>query len=127
MRSKAAAKKRAQNGHNPTLRDMCNVDNSVDKKSPSGNAGRGYNRKREIQHSQPSTTVGRKFTKLHVVKPSFNVIYADVLVKLSGAIYLLYGIDSDDELVIRVQDCVYNKQSSGDQSNFVARSVKLSV
>ena len=67
-----------------------------------------------------------KVSRLFVVKPAFDVIYADLLVRLNGANYLLYGVDDIEKPVIRVQDCVYNKQASSTSGeNYVPRSVKF--
>jgi len=82
-----------------------------------------------------SQTVGlpmppAKKRKLHVVKPSFDVIYADFLLKLEGATYFLYGENSDGTPVIRVQDCSYHVNSpafkNSQHDNFVPRAVKFS-
>jgi hypothetical protein len=119
MRNNTTALKEAQ--QNPSR-----LDNSLHKQSGNSNMPTGHNRKRETSQPGPSTAVKHKFTKLHVVKPCFIVIYADVLVKLSDAVYLLFGLDGDEELVLRVQDCVYNNQASGNDANFVPRTAKLS-
>jgi hypothetical protein len=56
-------------------------------------------------------------------------MYADWLLKLNGGVYLLYGVDSDGEVIIRIQDCAYNAQCStfkkSGHENFVPRVVRF--
>jgi hypothetical protein len=126
MRNNTSVKEVGVQVHVASLAAQARLDNSLNNHPSSDTSQTGYNRKRETLQPTPSTSGRQKVTKLHVVKPCFNVIYADVLVKLSDAVYLLFGVNSDEELVLRVQDCVYNKQASGNDSNFVPRCVKLS-
>jgi hypothetical protein len=71
-----------------------------------------------------------KSRRLHVVKPSFDVAYADLLLKLDGATYLLYGVNGEGRPIIRVQDCAYNSNSAAfkktGHDNFVPRTVRFS-
>ena len=71
----------------------------------------------------------KKMKKLHVVRPDFDVIYADVLVKLNNSNYLLYGSDSEDNPVIRIQDCGYKRADcgGGEGAKYVPRCVKLTT
>jgi hypothetical protein len=70
-----------------------------------------------------------KKRKLHVVKPTFDVLYADFLLKLEGPTYFLYGVNSEGVPIIRVQDCAYHINSASFKNshhdNFVPRSVKF--
>jgi hypothetical protein len=126
MRSNTCGEKDGEHGRTTTLHDKSPSPHAYHKKAVPPNSPDDLNRKRDTSQAQPSAPKRQKFSKLHVVKPCFNVIYADVLVKLSGAVYLLFGLDGDEQLVLRVQDCVYNKQASGNDANFVPRTVKLS-
>ena len=67
-----------------------------------------------------------KVSRLHVVKPDFDVLYADVLVKLNGSNYLIYGVDSVGDVVIRIQDCSYKRDNASGEK-FVPRCVKFTV
>ena len=71
----------------------------------------------------------QKYSKPNVVKPLFDVIYADFLYKLDGSIYLIYGVDDDGFPIIRLQDCSYNSSSetfkNSDQHFFVPRTVRF--
>jgi hypothetical protein len=61
-----------------------------------------------------------------VVKPDFDVLYADVLLRLNSAYYLVYGVDDQGSPVIKVQDCSYNKRTAGETGeNYVPRCVKF--
>jgi hypothetical protein len=64
-----------------------------------------------------------KAAKMHVVKPEFDFLFADILYNLNDARYLIYGVDGEARPVIRVQDCAFRKLP-GDEK-FVPRSVKL--
>ena len=73
-----------------------------------------------------SSNPWKRMKKLHVVRPDFDVIYADVLVKLNNSNYLLYGCDSEDRPIIRIQDCGYKRADcAGEGAKYVPRCVKL--
>jgi hypothetical protein len=89
--------------------------------------------KRRVQSLPLGTGPQRKVSRRHVVKPDFDVIYAEFLLKLSRAHYLIYGVDDDGACVIRIQDCSYTRQTSqqgstndgGANNHFVPRCVKF--
>ena len=64
-----------------------------------------------------------KAAKMHVVKPDFDFIYADILYNLNDARYMIYGVDGEGHPVIRLQDCAFRKMPGDDK--FVPRAVKL--
>ena len=69
--------------------------------------------------------VAWKKKKLHVVRPDFDVLYAEVLIKLNNANYLIYGADSEDNPIIRIQDCSYRRTDCRGDVKYVPRCVKL--
>ena len=68
----------------------------------------------------------KKKSRLHIVKPDFDVIFAELLIKLSGANYLVYGVNDNCAPVIKVQDCAYRRVKDSD-IKFVPRTVKFTV
>ena len=65
-----------------------------------------------------------KRPRMQVIKPDFDdTAFADILLKLNDARYIICETDGDDQLVIRIQDCAFRKQQ-GDEK-FVPRAVKL--
>ena len=80
-----------------------------------------------------TTYQNKKKPRIHMVKPDFDVAYADMLVKLCDTKYLVYGFDGDKNPVIRVQDCAYKRKPAGmaeavaDEKKFVPRLVSLTI
>ena len=65
-----------------------------------------------------------KRSRMQVIKPDFDdTTFADILLKLNDARYLICGNDNEGEVVIRIQDCAFRKLA-GDEK-FVPRAVKL--
>ena len=65
-----------------------------------------------------------KKSRMHIIKPDFDeAAYADILLKLNDARYLICGKDGSDNVIIKIQDCAFRKQPGDDK--FVPRSVKL--
>ena len=65
-----------------------------------------------------------KKARVSVVRPKFNVKYADHLVHIGNARYLLYG-ESDGVVVLRIQECEYVPASGGEKHQ--AKMVRLTV
>jgi hypothetical protein len=81
--------------------------------------------KRRAQSLPIGTPRQDKVSRLYVVKPDFDVLYADLVIKLANTYYLLYGVVDSGAPVIRIQDCAYTKRSVPEGVNFVPRSVKF--
>jgi hypothetical protein len=83
-------------------------------------------RKRLLLPCPNGGTQPSKVSRLYVIKPDFDVIYADFLLRLCSSYYLLYGVDEGGLPVIRIQDCSYNKRVADSKGvNFVPKSVKF--